>query len=274
MYKLISNNIKMSNQMNNNRNGNQRMNGNNNRNNNNGKYKYNLSERTPVFRPRVYNENNEQISLFIPRVDVRTSFEKVGFVFHHYYLGKVKNVDFVLKQDKNGYDYKAAYIHFDHFYNSENCCSLINTIRDHGSDEVCCDKYDRNKRWQVFINTGKKHSGDKPKARLNLDLLEAKVMLNESYVESKPSFDPRFEAILMKQKEEYEAQIALLKAELESGTIVFDKGPDLTIADIKGGINNEYLKDYEQHKFAEDRWRMSDASEMDDDMEEGEVRDA
>lgn len=223
----------MSNQMNNN-NGNKRMNGNNNKNNK--KYKYSLTEITPVFRPRVFNENNDQISFFIPRVDARTSFEKVCFVFHHYYFGKVNNVDFVLKQDKNGYDYKAAYVHFDHFYNSQNCCSLVNTIRDNGSDFVYCDKYDKNKQWQVFINTGKKHSGDKPKARLNLGLLEAQVALDDTYTESKPALDPEFEAILNKQKEEYEAQIALLKAALGCGGCVStEKGHGLTPEDLEEG---------------------------------------
>jgi hypothetical protein len=154
-------------QMNNN--GTHRMNGNNNRNNNS------VIRREPVFRPNVLNEKREQISLFIPRVDARTSFEKVSFVFHHYYFGKVKNVDFILKQDKNGYDYKSAYVHFDHFYNSKNCCMLLDTIRKYGSDEVNCDKYDRNKMWKVFINTGKKHVAGQAKERLNLDLLGSEV---------------------------------------------------------------------------------------------------
>lgn len=195
--------------MNNNRNGNQRMNGNNNNNNNNKKYKYSLTEITPVFRPRVFNENNDQISFFIPRVDVRTSFEKVAFIFHHYYVGKVNKVDFILKKDRNGYDYKAAYVHFDHFHNSENSCMLVNTIRDDGSDFIYCDKYDKSKKWQVFINTGKKHYGDKPKGRLNLSLLEAQV--DNAYVEIKPAdlYDEK-EAILNKKKEEYESQMSML----------------------------------------------------------------
>ena len=62
--------------------------------------------------------------------------------------------------------------------------------------------------WKVFMNTGKKHVAGQPKELLNLDLLEAKVMLGESYLESKPAFDPMFDAILIKQKEEYENQIA------------------------------------------------------------------
>ena len=166
--------------MNNNRNGNQRMNGNNNRNNN----RNNVPRREPVFRPNVLNEKGEQISLFIPRVDARTSFEKVSFVFHHYYFGKVKNVDFILKQDKNGNDYKLAYVHFDHFYNSENCCVLLDTIQNYGSDKVNCDKYDRSKMWNVFINTGKKHVAGQAKERLNLDLLRSEVEVDETNLES------------------------------------------------------------------------------------------
>ena len=179
----------MSNQMNNNNvnqmnnNGNQRQNrnGNRNRNRNN-----NATRRPPFFRPNVTNENGEQISLFIPRVDARTSFEKVSFIFHHYQFGKVKNVDFILKKDKNGFDYKAAYVHFDHFYNSENCCMLVDEIKAVGSERIYCDKYDTRKKWEVFLNTGKKHSGDKPKERLNTSLLEVEV---NAVPEDKPNND-------------------------------------------------------------------------------------
>lgn len=240
----------------NNNNGNQRMNGNNNK-----KYKYSLTQITPVFRPRVFNENNDQFSFFIPRVDARTSFEKVAFIFNHYYVGKVNKVDFILKKDRNGYDYKAAYVHFDHFYNSQNCCMLVNTIRDDGSDFIYCDKYDKSKKWQVFINTGKKHSGDKPKGRLNLSLLEAQV--DNAYVESKPDdLDPEFEANLNKQKEEYEAQIALLKTALGGGCVSTEKGPGLSPEDLEEAkLDLSYLM----------RKGLVDTPE---DLEEGEIRDA
>jgi hypothetical protein len=140
--------------------------------------------RAPVFRPNTLNDKGEQISLFIPRVDVRTSFEKISFIFRHYYFGKVKSVDFILKQDKNGHDYRAAYVHFDHFYNSENCCILLDTIRKDGSDEIYCDKFDKNKKWIVSINTGKKRIAGQPKHRLNLDLLGVRVEVDESNSES------------------------------------------------------------------------------------------
>lgn len=261
----------MSNQMNNNRNGNQRMNGNNNRNNN----RNNVPRRKPVFRPNVLNEKGEQISLFIPRVAAKTSFEKVSFVFHHYYFGKVKNVDFILKQDKNGNDYKLAYVHFDHFYNSENCCVLLDTIRNYGSDKVNCDKYDRSKMWNVFINTGKKHLAGQAKERLNLDLLRSEVEVDETNLESKPALDPRFEAILMKQKEEYEAKIESLKAAMWSQMNVAERGHGLRHReDVEYEINNEYLESYENHKFAEDQRRIPDTSKTNDDQEDGEINDS
>ena len=190
----------MSNQMNNN-NVNQRMNGNGNQRQNrngngnrNGNSNNNATRRPPVFRPNVTNEHGDQISFFIPRVDVRTSFEKVSFIFHHYQFGKVKNVDFILKKDKNGFDYKSAYVHFDHFYNSENCCMLVDEIKAVGSESVYCDKYDTKKKWDVFLNTGKKHSGDKPKERLNTSLLEVQVnnvseTKPENVSETKPNND-------------------------------------------------------------------------------------
>jgi len=138
-----------------------------------------MTHRRPVYRPNVLNENGEQISLFIPRVDRRTTFEKISFVFHYYFMGKVKNVDFVLKHDKNGFEYKSAYVHFDHFYNSQNACTLIDTIRNSGSDMLCCDKYDKDKKWIVLINTGTKHVAGNPRKRLDLDLLEVNIDNND-----------------------------------------------------------------------------------------------
>jgi hypothetical protein len=35
-----------------------------------------------LLKPRVLNDDGEQISLFIPRVDTRTTFEKVFYVFN------------------------------------------------------------------------------------------------------------------------------------------------------------------------------------------------
>ena len=247
----------MSNQMNNN-NVNQRMNGNvnqrqnrnENRNRNN-----NATRRPPLFRPNVTNENGEQISLFIPRVDARTSFEKVSFIFHHYQFGKVKNVDFILKKDKNGFDYKSAYIHFDHFYNSENCCMLVDEIKAVGSESIYCDKYDTKKKWEVFLNTGKKRSGDKPKEGLNMSLLEVQV---NAVAEDKPNndwasgipfnFSPEDLKVFNENKEGFMAYLADMKK-------VTDAAYSTTVP----------------------QWILEQALNppvVDDDLEEGEVKDA
>jgi hypothetical protein len=267
----------MSNQMNNNRTGNQRMNGNNN--NKNKKYKYNLTEITPVFRPRVFDKNNDQISFFIPRVDVRTSFEKVVHIFHYYHIGIVNNVDFVLKQDRNGYDYKAAYVHFHHFHNSQNSCMLVNTIRDDGSDFIYCDKYDKSKKWQVFINTGKKHYGDKPKGRLNLSLLEAQV--DNAYAERKPAdlYDEN-EAILNKKKEEYESQMSMFWVLTQgcghlpgkSPNFLKEAKPELSYLMRKGLVNR--CEDLEEAKDELSYLMRKGLVETPKDLEEGEIRDA
>ena len=194
--------------MNNNRN--QRMNGNGNndkernRNNNN-----NAPRRAPVFRPNVMNEDGQQISFFIPRVDFRTSFEKVNFIFHHYFIGKVNKVDFVLKKDKNGFDYKAAYAHFDHFYNSENCCMFVDTIRELGSEGIYCDKYDTSKKWMVFINSGKKHVVGRPKERLNTGLLEAHVNVSDNNVSTNLFNED-------KDKDDYNGYLAKMKATIRA----------------------------------------------------------
>ena len=245
----------MSNQMNNNNvnqmnnnNGNQRQNRNENRNRNN-----NATRRPPFFKPNVTNENGEQISLFIPRVDARTSFEKVSFIFHHYQFGKVKNVDFILKKDKNGFDYKSAYIHFDHFYNSENCCMLVDEIKAVGSESIYCDKYDTKKKWEVFLNTGKKRAGDKPKEGLNMSLLEVQVD-----IETKPSNDwasgipfnlsPEDLKVFNENKEGFMAYLASMKK-------VTDAAYSTTVP----------------------QWILEQALNppvVDDDLEEGEVKDA
>ena len=88
---------------------------------------------------------------------------------------------YVLKQDKNGNEFKAVYIHFNCFYNSNDCCWFIDSIRENYYENVPCDKYDKSKMWSVYINTGKKHvnKGLLPKKCLNLDLLNVEVFNNE-----------------------------------------------------------------------------------------------
>ena len=258
----------MSNQMNNNgnkrMNGNVRMNGNGNQMNNkngnqrqnrNGNSNNNAPRRPPVFRPNVTNEHGEQISFFIPRVDARTSFEKVSFIFHHYQFGKVKNVDFILKKDKNGFDYKSAYVHFDHFYNSENCCMLVDEIKAVGSESVYCDKYDTKKKWEVFINTGKKQVGDKPKARLNTSLLEVQV---NDVVETKPNNDWASGIPFNLSPEDLK-----VFNENKEGFVAY-------LAEMKKVTDAAYSKTVPQ-------WILEQALNppvVDDDLEEGEVKDA
>lgn len=112
----------------------------------------------------------KNISLYIPHVFPNFSYDYVEAAFKD--IGDVCQVDFVHKLDRNGNDYKAAYIHFNKWYNTKTARDFYEKVTDENQEARLV--HDDPWYWIVLPNTAKKHvSGDR-KARI--DLGDAKVV--------------------------------------------------------------------------------------------------
>ena len=60
----------------------------------------------------------KNISLYIPHIFANFSKTDVAKVFEDQTIGKVKNIDFISKMDKDSKPYNAAYIHFDYWFDT------------------------------------------------------------------------------------------------------------------------------------------------------------
>ena len=96
-------------------------------------------------------------------------------------LGKVKNIDFVEKMDKNGKLYNTAFVHFDYWY--DNISSVHFQERVKNPDKEARIVYKDPWFWVCFENTGKKHIPGERKERIDIkDLKELKETNNLSNV--------------------------------------------------------------------------------------------
>jgi len=59
---------------------------------------------------------NSELSIYIPHVFPNFTTEYIAGVFETLDLGRVDHIDFVAKQDKNGKNYNAAYVHFAEWF--------------------------------------------------------------------------------------------------------------------------------------------------------------
>ena len=60
----------------------------------------------------------KNISLYIPHIFANFSKTDVAKVFEDQTIGKVKNIDFISKMDKDNKPYNAAYIHFEYWFDT------------------------------------------------------------------------------------------------------------------------------------------------------------
>jgi hypothetical protein len=110
----------------------------------------------------------KNISLFVPHVFPNFTQKYVAESFAD--LGDVDRVDFVTKQDRDGKDFNAAYIHFKRWYDNRAAITIQDTIANDGSTKFYHD--DSEYYWIVLPNTAKKHIPGERKPRI--DLGEAK----------------------------------------------------------------------------------------------------
>jgi hypothetical protein len=109
------------------------------------------------------------LSLYIPHVFTNISKERIAEIFSRLQLGKVSNIDFVLKMSYNGDEYHAVYIHFEHWFNNASAFSFQQSVRN--SSEGAKLVYDMPWYWVVLENKAKKHVSGVPKTRIALDEL-------------------------------------------------------------------------------------------------------
>jgi hypothetical protein len=95
---------------------------------------------------------NQDMSLFIPRVFLNITAERIKNCVENFGLGEVERVDLVLKGNFN-----AAYIHFNRWNNT----SFVSRFQDRAADpqQQCTITYDGPWYWIVLENTSAKRVG-------------------------------------------------------------------------------------------------------------------
>jgi hypothetical protein len=124
---------------------------------------------------------NKNISLFIPFVFPNFDEKYVANAFSR--IGHVERVDFVAKQDRDGKNYNAVYVHFNKWLKNK----LAKEIW-----EQCFEKNEQSKFyhdesdyfWIVLPNTAKKHVPGERKPRIelgNANVINIKSVENINY---------------------------------------------------------------------------------------------
>lgn len=108
----------------------------------------------------------QSLSLYIPHVFENISEKKMKEVFEDQGLGKVKNIDFIEKMDKNGKIYKTAFVHFDCWYDSIITRNFQERIKNPNKEARIV--YNDPWFWVCFENKGKKQVPGERKERINL----------------------------------------------------------------------------------------------------------
>ena len=109
---------------------------------------------------------NQSLSLYIPHVFANVTKKTIMDTFEDQGLGKVKEVDFVEKMDKNGKMYKTAFVHFDCWYDSIITRNFQERVKN--PDKEARIVYNDPWFWACFENKGKKHIPGERKERINL----------------------------------------------------------------------------------------------------------
>lgn len=154
----------------------------------------------------------KNMSLFIPHVFANFSKEYVAEVFSEY--GIVDHIDFVAKQDRNGKDYNAVYIHFKQWYDDYDNRLFEEKLSRESQVRVY---HDGPWYWIVLANTAKKHiSGDR---KVRIDLGEQKSISvktpEKSYKEAvcpgapKKPLAPALEASRKSLFDDFEAEMSV-----------------------------------------------------------------
>jgi hypothetical protein len=107
---------------------------------------------------------NKNMSLYIPHVFPNFDKEFVAKAFKN--IGEVSQIDFVAKQDRNGKNFNAVYVHFNKWFTSKRAVDFHESLMNETTETRFY--YDGPWFWIVLPNTAKKHIPGERKARIDL----------------------------------------------------------------------------------------------------------
>ena len=83
----------------------------------------------------MQNNNNNELSIYIPRVFANISKERVGHIFKSLKIGEVSIIDFVPREDSNtGEPYNMAFVHFSEWYDNTASKNFQDRVTDPDTD--------------------------------------------------------------------------------------------------------------------------------------------
>ena len=191
----------------------------------------------------------KNISLYIPHVFPNFTKEYVAAAFESY--GIVDRVDFVAKQDRNGRDYNAVYVHFIEWHDTrDNRNFQAGLLGDSESDTRVY--HDNQWYWIVLPNTAKKHSSGERKPRI--DLGDAKSI-------SYSNIAPTLSGTPVKQAPTEKVCPGAPQKRSYAAVTLNSEPSEFTIA--KQALNTEFDAEFEAElmKFAEE---VEDEAQMDE----------
>lgn len=181
----------------------------------------------------------ENISLFIPFVRENISKDFIGFYFNK--IGKVNNIDLILKIDNKGNQYQIAYIHFDNWFQNEYNINLQNNIKN--LENGVTIYYDDSNYWKLFMNKAKKIVSGHRKQSLIIDEVQTEQsehVLSFSTPEKKPLTNKDFSDMFKKNN---------INDEIKSQRIQVDQS---TISELKKNLfleKNDHQKHFQNNEI-------------------------
>lgn len=105
-------------------------------------------------------------NLFIPFISNSINAENIFKVFELNLIGQIDKIILIPCKSKSNYEYKEAYIHITHYYNTNSTIEFLKLLQQ-GKSRIIYD--DDDKYWNVYINNN----------YINLLNLEDSLELNE-----------------------------------------------------------------------------------------------
>ena len=114
------------------------------------------------------------MSVFIPRVFINVTKDRIAHTFSELNICKVKNIDFVLKTGPNGF-YNAAFIHIDKWFENTVSENFQNRIKN--PEKEARIVYDDPWYWIVLENVSQQKNKNTPKRQLNIETINTKCLI-------------------------------------------------------------------------------------------------